>query len=160
MKWIIPLLILLIPSVSGFDAWAVRGGVFVVGQPSTFIVYVNNTDNSQSHDYTIDARVVYTVGGEDKSHLINIHFPSNSIKNVQPRQVKSTQGVILTLFVIKSQQPGEIEFTVTEDTSQVKQLNLQISSSIPFALPDFSNFILIQFIVIILLIVSYTFHLS
>jgi len=155
---LIILIILFIPIVKAdFESWIFRGGAFIVGKPAPFIIYINNTGNLKD-SYTITATPTYIKNGQDLSHLIKVHLPSNRIEGLNPGEIRETQGVILTVFKIE-EPGGTLKFEIKSDSGVTHEISIPITSSFSIALSEFKIIGLIQLIFLIL-IISYTLHIS
>ncbi|MBD3155460.1 MAG: hypothetical protein GF368_02280 [Candidatus Aenigmarchaeota archaeon] len=130
-----------------FKVWVERGGVFTIGEPATFLIYVENSDSTLDSYEILEPDVYYTYppgpGGTDLSNLIDVSLQSNRIEDVGPDGVKDTQGTIMLLAQIYSE--GTVTFTVESDnTGNQEQAVIQISGGasggVPRTLPEF-NFI-------------------
>jgi len=144
-----------------FETWSARGGVFTIGRPSPFMIYVHNTGSS-SDSYTIsEPQVDYMFQGVDLSHLIHVNLASNTIENLGAEKIGDTQGAIILLGQVF--QPGAtITFTVTSDSGMQKTSSIDISSGnssgLPVTLPEFTLFGMMQMFFLAGLVVFYSSH--
>ena len=134
--------------------------IFTLGKPSSFLIYIRNR-GLETDSYTITYQKEYTYHGDDLSHLIDIHFVSNEIENLEPGRIRVTQGTITILGSILSE--GTITFiTTSENTGYQDQKVIRVSGNASrlISLPEFSLLGFLQLFFLAGLIIFYSFHIN
>jgi hypothetical protein len=143
-----------------FEASVVREGVFTVGEPSIFIVYVENI-GALSDNYTItyDVDYNYPTAFDDLSHLIEVNLNSNRIENLRPGEIRETQGTIIFMGQVFHPPGATITFTIDSDRGFSDTKQQIVSGSFSQSLPELSLIGMVGLLVLVL-IIFYSFHLS
>ncbi len=142
-----------------FKTWSERKGIFTIGVPSPFLIYVQNIGNT-ADNYTITYDVDYNPSGDDLSHLIDIHLVSNRIENLEANRTRDTQGAITLLGPVFNPPNANITFNVTsENSGNLNQTSIEISGGASGGflktLPEFGLIGFLELFLLICLVIFY-----
>jgi len=133
--------------------------IFTIGKPSSFLIYIRNRA-LETDSYTISYKKEYTYQGDDLSHLIDVHFVSNKIEDLESGKVRVTQGTVTILGPILNE--GNVTFiTTSENTGYQSQKVIRVSGNASsIVLPEFSLLGFIQLFFFAGLVIFYSFHIN
>jgi hypothetical protein len=138
-----------------FEVWGETSGLFTVGTPQKFNIYVRNLDDPSDTDYdiTLVTKQATCVGGGNCNHLLHVYLQSDRVLELDQNQAGFTVATVTSLgpFV-----DGVIEFDVQGPSGTRRVSATGFIAAMPVSLPEFGLLGILELaaLALIILIVS------
>jgi hypothetical protein len=151
-----------IVEAADFEAWVGAPSLFTVGKTELVNIYVRNKDqNSDSFNITNYTKSAKNQQSQDVPHLVIVSIQSYKIRNLTTNETGDTFAKITILGPINS---GNVTFNLTSDANPniYHEVSIGLMTGSPIVLSEFDSLGVIQILLItfLILVVSYTSHIS